>query len=179
MLRCRLERGGTLFLILEKNYDNKRIRQHTFHNRYGKISEELKKRGFRITNEYSVREFPYNVLFADFLMLPHLMQYDEKKNEKYHGTIITNCKGYEDLTFITITRFIYKTTPEHGPAYIPAEGMTFTDAPYNDEFINEIDQPYKCDKCHKEFIKKDMISRDDKILCEDCYVEEIDKLTLL
>ncbi len=138
------------------------------------ISYEIKRRGFRTTNEHSMKEYPYHVLFADFLNLPHAMQYDESKNEKYHGTIYTNCKGFEDLTFITVTRFVFKTHPKHDPAYIPVEGMVFTDAPYNDDFIKEINLPYKCDKCQKEFIKKDMISINLRVLCEDCYTAEID-----
>ena len=92
-----------------------------------------------------------------------VLQKDEPSNKEYYGTLYTDNKVYEGFTFISLTLFVIMR--EHDNVSVPKRLLLFIDAPYNAEYVMEMNAPYKCEKCGAEYIKKDLIEHNDMFSC--------------
>ena len=140
---------------------------------WDKISAEIERRGFRQAGDEDKWEFKPEILYDESAYRKSVLQKDDPSNKEYYGTLYTDNKVYEGFTFISLTLFVI--VREHDNVSIPKRLLLFTDAPYNAEYVMEMNSPYKCEKCGAEYIKKDLIEYDDKFLCGDCLFREVDR----
>lgn len=140
---------------------------------WDEICEKIKKYGFREAEEGTVCEFDIDELYKKSKYHKHAIQKDEAKDKEYFGTLYKNCKQYEGLTFISITLFVIRR--DHDNISVPQKSILLTDAPYNKEFVEEMNSICVCPNCGKTFVKKDMSKYKQQFFCINCYMDKIDK----
>ncbi len=140
---------------------------------WDKISAEIEKRGFRQAGEVGQWEFKPSILHEQSAYKKSAIQRDELADREYYGTIFQENETYKGLIFITLTLFkIYK---DRSNVSAPIRSRLFTDAPFVAEYVREINSPYKCDICGKEYIKKELCEYAGRLLCCDCLATAFDE----
>ncbi len=140
---------------------------------WDKICEELEKHGFRKAGEVGEWEFKPKILHEQSAYRKSAIQKDDSADKEYYGTLYQDNKTYEGLTFISLTLWVILRDREN--ISVPRISLLFTDAPYDDVYIKQINSPYKCDRCGDEHIKKELCEHDDKFLCDKCLVKTMDE----
>ncbi len=138
-----------------------------------KIIDELQLRGFRRADTQKIWEFDHKSIREDCAYHRSAIQTDKLNNKDYCGTLYTNGNKYKGLTFITL--FILKVKQNDGYVSIPTKAFLFTDAPYNEEYVTEMNSPCECHKCKKSYIKKELIKDENQLLCENCFADKADE----
>ncbi len=126
-----------------------------------KMSYRLKKLGFRRTNIYNYKEFELINLANDITASKR----DEENLKEYFGIQ----KSYSNITFISIMISHIKDDD----IAVPIKLLHFTDAPYNEEYINDINSKYNCNICGKEYLKKNLTKYNKFILCNKCRITKL------
>ncbi len=142
---------------------------------YEKICKEIESRGFRRAGEVCVEPWEFNIDAIHKKSGYHqsAVQKDEFNKKEYYGTLYKDNEVYEGLTFISLTLFV--ALPKYDYTPLPTRGILFTDAPYNPYYVLEMNSPYKCDRCGKEDMKRNLSELDDKYYCDHCFVKTMDR----
>ncbi len=141
---------------------------------YDGICAEIEGRGFRRASEDGVFEFDFYSLWGKSGYQKQVIKEDRKTDKYFHIRICKDCTGYEGLTFIEVYFCkIKKVKRKRFP--IPKKSMLYTDAPINEEYERDIHSIVQCARCNKEYVKKELISHENKLLCGRCFCFEMDR----
>ncbi len=133
----------------------------------------VERHGFRKAGEVGEWEFKPKILHEQSAYRKSAIQKDDPADKEYYGTLYQDNKTYDGLTFISLTLWVILRDRDN--IFVPRRSLLFTDAPYNAEYVREINSPYKCDRCGKEYIKKELCEHNDKFLCDNCLVKTMDR----
>ncbi len=141
---------------------------------YDGICAEIEKRGFRKAGDKGVFEFNLCSLWDKSGYQKRIVKKDKKTKKHFSITLYKDCKDYEGLTFMEVC-FSKMKKEKRKRISIPKDIVLYTDAPINEEYERDINSIVKCGLCGKEYVKKELLPYDIKMLCGACFCFEMDR----
>ncbi len=136
-----------------------------------KIREGLEKCGYRHASQYGVWEFSPTVVWGAKCATETETFEDVFGDVAYSGEIYACVEGYEGIEFIVIT--VDKIYREKDNFSFPEQMLLFTNAPVNTEHEKKMLRPCPCSLCKRTFAFGELVTVNDKILCDDCFMEDV------
>ncbi len=130
--------------------------------------------GYRKASVDGIWEFnPVDIANADKVI--NSQRFEDVFDDKvYVGDIHTEVKEYPDVEFIVITvNRVYRNKDD---LECPIEMVLFTDAPIDQEYEWAQSKITKCQKCKRQFPMSKLCEVNGKLICDDCFNEDLEKL---
>ncbi len=140
---------------------------------WDKICEELEKQGLRKAGEVGNWEFDPKIIITESAYHKSAFQKDDPNDKEYRVTLYQDNDTYKGKTFVTLDLMLILRDYEDVP--VPRRSLLFTDAPYNAEYIREMNSLCKCYKCGDEYLKKFLCEYEGNFLCTECFVKVYQK----
>lgn len=139
-----------------------------------RIDKSLVGLGYRLASKNGIWEFdPFAI--ANAKKVQNSERYEEVFDDKiYVGDIHSEVQGYEEYEFIVIT--VNKVYREQNNLEQPIVMGLYTNAPINEEYEREQNRISRCDVCKKQFPMADLCEINGKLVCDDCFEKDLQKL---
>ncbi len=142
---------------------------------FDKICEKIEDCGFRPQSKGCIEEFDLQKIKADYAE-KSVVTKDENTQNRYEAILYTGGKLYGEQTFILLRLSTFRKAKKNLLIPIPRKHILFTTAPYNKEYIRDMHSSTVCEKCKREFIKKDMLPYEKQFFCPPCFIQKMNSL---
>ncbi len=139
-----------------------------------KIKEALEKRGYRNASIDGTWEFD-PIAIAKAKNVENSERYEDIWADKvFVGDIHTQVTEYPNVKFIVITvKNVYRNKNN---LEVPFEMILYTDAPIDIAYEQEQNKLFACELCKKQFPKRELCEVNGKLICDDCFEEDLKRL---